>query len=124
MKKSSHLSLKMVFAITAALLAQPLSGRNQEKLPERSYDMWLTQMNDEPIIRGHLLNLENELILIRDKRNAEPIQIWVTDINTISFRRKGKLGSGLGIGALSGVAVFYASVHRLTAVWGRSLAFP
>jgi len=69
----------------------------------KEYKVWASKIDKSKVIKGILLEANDESLIIIGKKNSEIIAN-VKDIYKIKIRRKGKGGKGAAIGAATGVA--------------------
>ncbi|MEE4177764.1 MAG: hypothetical protein V2I46_09660 [Bacteroides sp.] len=93
--------MKTLYLLPVLALAFTLTTGHAQKV--KTYKAWVT-FTDDIRIRGTFYSAETDgLILMGDDLNE--IRIDPKTVKTISFRRKGSVGKGVWIGALSGAAV-------------------
>ena len=78
----------------------------------RVYKLWV-ELKNQDVVKGYLIQLKDDAIVIVENSSTEPETISIANIEELKFRRKGKIGMSLGIGAgaglLAGAIVGYAS---------------
>ena len=67
------------------------------------HKVWVSKIDNSKVIKGILLEVNDESLNIIGKKNAEII-IKIKDIHKLKIRRKGKVGRSAGIGAGIGAA--------------------
>lgn len=88
--------------VTILTLVFTLTSASAQKA--KTYKIWITLVNQKQEIYGTLYTVdENELIIIRE--NKTQLKYVPESIQMIKVRRKGKLGKGFWIGAVSGAAI-------------------
>ncbi len=92
---------KLVILLGLLLLFSPrLQSQNSKN---KAHKVWISNVNNSKIIKGTLYEVNDESLLIMDKHSKE-ITIDASKINIIKIRRKGKIGKGILIGSLTGLA--------------------
>ena len=96
----------IVICCSFNLSAQKTKGKS------RVYKLWV-ELKNQDIVKGYLIQLKDAAIVLVEKEGAEPRVLSIAIIEELKFRRKGKIGMSLGIGAGAGLAagaiVGYAS---------------
>ncbi|MTB50335.1 glycine zipper family protein [Lewinella sp. W8] len=94
------LSLMLLFALPYFSMAQTIT-----EVREKPFNLWVDSKDDSPRIQGYLLQLEDSIIVIGTGLDLEPNDLRVRNIEYLKFRRKGRTGRGILIGAVSGATV-------------------
>ena len=74
------------------------------------YKIWVMPMDKSPKLKGYLTGLEDSLITVSKHLNKLELtrnnqSINIQNIETIKFRRKGRIGRGILVGALTGFTI-------------------
>lgn len=104
MKVKLAKNLSVIFVCLLFLLSIPANAQPLSEAKEKPYHLWLTKIEAAPTVRGYLLHLENSFIVIRDEQPKTSYEVSVVEIDQLQFRRKGAVGKGILIGAISGAA--------------------
>jgi len=94
---------KITFLLVVLLLFSPGLQAQKTKNKNKSYKVWVSNIDNSTIIKGILYEVDDESIKVIIKHSRE-ITIDASSIETIKIRRKGKVGNGILIGALTGLA--------------------
>lgn len=70
----------------------------------RTYKVWVKLM-DEQVSKGYLIQLADSVIEIVDRKGIDSISYKVSEIEKLEFRRKGRVGKSIGIGAGAGLVL-------------------
>ena len=92
---------KIVTLLGILLLFSTGLHAQKSKNKNKVHKVWVSKIDNSKIIKGLLYDVNDESLKIIDKHSTE-ISINATDIEIIKIRRKGKIGNGVLIGALSG----------------------
>ncbi len=65
------------------------------------HKVWISKVVYSKKIKGLLYEVQDEFLKVIDNKSEEII-VYATDIDMVKIRRKGKIGNGVLIGALSG----------------------
>ena len=88
--------LSILLLFSTGLYAQKSKNKN------KAYKVWVSKVDKSKIIKGLLIDVNDESLKIIDKHSIE-ISIDASNIKTIKIRKKGKIGNGVLIGALTGL---------------------
>jgi len=94
--------LGIILIIPVGLKAQ--NNKNKIKV----HKVWVTLLNGSRLIKGNLYSANKDRIRIVDNDSfdiSNLTTINVQDIDVLKIRRKGKVGKGVWIGAVTGLAV-------------------
>ena len=95
---------KLAILISAILFFSTGLHAQKSKKKNKVYKVWVSKIDNSKKIKGLLYEVNNESLKIIGKRSTE-INIDASTIKMIKIRRKGRVGRGVLIGALSGFAV-------------------
>lgn len=95
--------MKTKLVILLGLLLLFSSSLQSQNSNNKAHKVWISNVNNSKIIKGTLNEVNNESLIIMDKHSKE-ITIDVSKINIIKIRRIGKIGKGILIGSLTGLA--------------------
>ena len=88
--------ISILFFFSSELQAQ----KTKNKI--KYHKVWVSKVDNSNQIKGILYEVNSKSLKILDNHSNEII-IEVNDIETIKIRRKGKIGNGAAIGALTGI---------------------
>jgi len=91
---------KLVLLLSILLLFS--IGLYAQKSKNKVYKVWVTKVDKSKIIKGLLYKANDDSLIIIDK-HSKKIRIAASKIEKIKIRRKGKIGNGVLIGALTGL---------------------
>ncbi len=94
---------KLVTLLVAFLLFSIGFQAQNSMGDKKAHKIWITQVENSKKIKGLLYDVQEEFLKVIDN-NSEEIIVYVSDIDMVKIRRKGKIGNGVLIGALSGFA--------------------
>lgn len=80
-----------------------LSAQETEK-HKKEYKVWVKLINGKSI-KGYLLQLKDSSITVAHGDSAYADDFLISDIEKLKFRRKGRVGRGIAIGAGSGLVL-------------------
>ena len=89
--------LAILLLFSTALHAQKTKNKN------KVHKVWVSKVDNSKIIKGLLYEVNDGSLKIIDRHSIE-ISIDAPNIGIIKIRRKGKIGNGVLIGALTGFA--------------------
>lgn len=70
----------------------------------KTYKVWV-ELKNEQVYKGYLLELADSVISIVEKDGIDSMNFRVLDINQLKFRRKGRVGKSIGLGAGAGLLI-------------------
>ncbi len=94
-KLATLVSIFLLFSI--GLYAQKSKSQN------KVYKVWVSKVDNSKMSKGILYEVNDESLTIID-RNSIEISVDASNIGLIKIRKKGKIGNGVLIGALTGFA--------------------
>jgi len=104
MKNRLHILLLTVSVFL--LSSESIFGQNADQLKKsKNYITWVSPNDNSSKIKGFLTEIGDSLIVISDLSNHESHSIYIHTVEKIKFRKKGRVGRGVLIGALSGAAL-------------------
>ncbi len=92
---------KILVIVLLCSLNTMFAQKSKKKI--KVYKVWISKIDNSKIIKGNLYEVNDESLKIIGNRYSEII-VDVKDIHKIKIRKKGKIGKGAGIGALTGIA--------------------
>ena len=93
---------KIKLSVIVMLCALNILFAQEPNKKFKFHKVWVSKIDNSKVIKGILLEANDESLRIIGKKNSEII-VNVKDIHKIKIRRKGKIGSGAAIGAAIGV---------------------
>ena len=89
-------------------LKETVISTNNSRVKSK-YKFWITSFDKSTDINGYLIEVKDSAIVLSNSMNKSESNIWskslkVKNIKTIKYRKNGRIGKGLLIGALTGFA--------------------
>jgi len=99
-----NLTLLLLISTILLTVTQLASAQKYSPNGELIYDFWIKDMKYRFSYKGYLTEVkEASLMLSLNPTDPEPIEIAISDINTVYFRPKGRLKRRVILGAVFGV---------------------
>lgn len=93
----------IIFYLILCCFCFHLYSQNKES-KSKKYKVWV-ELNDKTMSKGYLTELKDSVIVIVNQEETESMELPVSKIKQLKFRRKGKIGRSLAIGAGTGLVV-------------------
>ena len=94
---------KVVFCLVLSSFFFHLYAQKSNQRP-KTYKVWV-ELKNKQVYNGYLLELSDSVISIVDSDRIDSLILRVTEINQLKFRRKGRVGRSIGLGAAGGFLV-------------------
>lgn len=90
-----------VFYLMLSCFCFHLYAQKSQDRP-KTYKVWV-ELKNKQISQGYLIQLADSVIGIVDRKCIDSISYKVSEIEQLKFRRKGRVGKSIGIGAGAGL---------------------
>lgn len=78
---------------------------NTPEKKKKTYIVWVKPIDNTSTIKGYLSEVGDMLVVTPIKKNQTDHRIKLDQVNYLKFRKKGKIGKGLLIGGISGLGI-------------------
>jgi len=101
----THFIITTISMLLFCLPLQPLQAQKTDQKKKKKYISWLTTMNSSSETKGYLSSVDEDHIVFSDFSTYKKEQINIPNLESLAFRKNGKVGKGILYGTLSGLVL-------------------